>query len=502
MINHYNLAIGRPYKADTDLARHALENITTRLNFFDPSGRFNPEDPGIHPADPDPEQSAADDILPFFKSLGINTICGKEISDRNVVFTTGITGGYADMVEILAERSQFRQWCRKPVFIMPVPSYFHYINIPKHSGFEVVFLTRETDGSIDLRKLEQLIVSVNAISGSFVSCYYNSNPSAPMGHIRGVAETEALVKIFKKYTDIFLIDDFVDWGLEHINKIPQSFIMYPELSERAALLMGVSKSLGLPKLRAGMALAPENIAHSIANKISQRMDIPNGLSTEVMRLAFTDSEHFKHFTSLANAENALSLKLMKSLLFGAENVEFTNQKEKDKISEIVVTCLNGDIKRAREWLGTGIDGVSPVIEPEAGIFYLLDFSAWKGKYIAGSGGQTWKLIENEKDIASLLLRYGLKLMMGGETGGFKPEEMVMRATFSHSPETIVGAMARLRQVRGVVGNTPQEAVTAYRRDEAQTTAPKPWLFDASSRVEDGAEGSGPLNANALVGQRV
>jgi aspartate/methionine/tyrosine aminotransferase len=150
-------------------------------------------------------------------------------------------------------------------------------------------------------------------------------------------------------------------------------------------------------------------------------------------------------------------------LSGFEGAHLTKPDEKEIISAIVTRYLNGDTKRANEWLQNGIEGVKTVIEPEAGIFYLLDFSSWKGKYMSSPDGRSAKMIEKEEDIDSLLLQCGLKCMIGSETGGFEPEEMRMRVTFSHSPETIVEAMQRLQQARTMVYDIPQEAITAYKQ---------------------------------------
>ena len=135
------------------------------------------------------------------------------------------------------------------------PTYKQFSGVAKNLGVKVNSFSLEAGNNWALNRQELLdAVNLNTKVISLV------NPNNPTGKILSKEEMNAVVSIAQKF-DAWLLADEVYSGAERHNvDATQSFFGF---YEKVIIVNGLSKAYGLPGLRIGWVVAPENIINEL-----------------------------------------------------------------------------------------------------------------------------------------------------------------------------------------------------------------------------------------------
>ena len=135
------------------------------------------------------------------------------------------------------------------------PTYKQFSGAAKNLGVKVNSFSLEAGNNWALNRQELLdAVNPNTKVISLV------NPNNPTGKILSKEEMNAVVSIAQKF-DVWLLADEIYSGAERHNvDATQSFF---GLYEKVIIVNGLSKAYGLPGLRIGWVVAPENIINEL-----------------------------------------------------------------------------------------------------------------------------------------------------------------------------------------------------------------------------------------------
>lgn len=144
--------------------------------------------------------------------------------------------------------------------ILPAPFWVSYTEMVKFAeGNPVVIPTDVFENfKITKEKLEKAITSKTKL-------FIFSNPCNPSGSVYSKSELEALVSVFEKHKDIYVISDEI---YELINFVGShtSLASFSSIKERVVTINGVSKGFAMTGYRLGYSASNQEIA-SAASKI-------------------------------------------------------------------------------------------------------------------------------------------------------------------------------------------------------------------------------------------
>lgn len=479
---YIDASIGDPGRPFTHAAQYAFKKTRKVLHQYDNYGEY--------------ERKVIFSIMNYFNDvIGIKRQGWTGVGTDCFVITNGTTEGFAMLMAVLGkearEYNELTHQKTEPVILMPVPTYGLFFRQPEEHGIKVVKFAREADGSVDPKKLDDLITSIHAAGEQRVIAYYDSNPNNPTGYIRDQAQTRALGEVFKKHNDladdkmaedrkkvarddrwrlreelsnrIRIIDDMVYLGTEYGDKKPAPFMADETLFNDTFLITGGSK-IGLAALRAGIVIGHPNYAKKIHEKIKSNQYFPPIPALHALEAAFSmEPEHMeakKTHLNVMNAEHQFSGKFMKALINGIDSVEVT-ASERRRMAKAIMQAHGTEKEDANERLKAGIKDVKVVTNPEAGFFHLLDFSALKGKYYSNNAIHYKAYCGSElvKDEWALqhTHRASRLAFCSGTFVGFPIEDMIVRTSFAMPPEKIVELVDRIEYSLGWFADNEKDA---------------------------------------------
>lgn len=147
--------------------------------------------------------------------------------------------------------------------IIPTPYWVSYSELVKLGEGESVFIdtTIESDFKITPEQLEAAITPKSKL-------FMFSSPNNPTGTVYTRDELAALVKVFEKYPQIYIISDEI---YEHINFIGAhvSIAEFENIKDRVIIINGLSKAYAMTGWRLGFSASSKEIADACDKLQSQ-----------------------------------------------------------------------------------------------------------------------------------------------------------------------------------------------------------------------------------------
>lgn len=147
--------------------------------------------------------------------------------------------------------------------IIPTPYWVSYSELVKLAEGESVFIdtTIESEFKITPQELEAAITPKTKL-------FMFSSPNNPTGSVYTREELEALVKVFEKHPNIYIISDEI---YEHINFLDKhvSIAEFPSVKDRVIIINGLSKAYAMTGWRLGYSASNKEIANACDKLQSQ-----------------------------------------------------------------------------------------------------------------------------------------------------------------------------------------------------------------------------------------
>jgi aspartate/methionine/tyrosine aminotransferase len=372
----------------------------------------------------------------------------------------------------------------KPVIIMPVPTYGHFLDVVRKNGeIEIITICRDPqlNWAVNPQILKEKIISL-AKEGKRVVSYFDSNPNNPTGYVRGEKDTRDLAKVIHEMTRIYerhdrklydaecertdgdrtyrsgiatrirVIDDMVYSGLEYQGE-PKAFAFcrLPEMQKYTFTLIGPSKN-GLAGMRAGLIIGDSNDVFEL-----QRMERLQGYCPSVMTMSLLSNiynnaaeptkwreAYQKKATTYYHYASLLTKALINGLPSMQDEIDETSLKRMVKDIRKVKSC---SALEAKKFLSQGISGVEVITSPQAGFFHLVDFSGLQGKRYDDDYdcGENARVFEDEFDISRLQEKFNFA-MASGQYTGLDSKKCIRRITFAMQPPEIIDMVDRIRGI--------------------------------------------------------
>ena len=208
-------------------------------------------------------------------------VCTKLLRDNNLNFTpdqivvsTGAKQSIANVVLAIVDAGD--------EVIIPTPYWVTYSEIVKLAGGKPVLVKTSFENGYKITAAE-LALNINERTKLFMF----SSPCNPTGAVYTKDELAALVTVFEKYPDVFIMSDEI---YEYINyeSMHESIAQFESIKDRTIVINGLSKGYAMTGWRVGYIAAPILIAKacdklqgqftSATNAIAQRAAITALLS--------------------------------------------------------------------------------------------------------------------------------------------------------------------------------------------------------------------------------
>lgn len=182
-----------------------------------------------------------------------NAVCFKLKRDNNleyqpsqVVVSTGAKQALANTILSLINPGD--------EVILPTPYWVSYRELIKLAeGIAVTIpATVANDFKITPEQLENAITPKSRM-------FLFSSPCNPTGSVYSRSELEALVKVFEKYPDIFIVSDEI-YELINFNGKHESIAQFESVRNRVVIINGVSKGFAMTGWRLGYSVSSMEIA--------------------------------------------------------------------------------------------------------------------------------------------------------------------------------------------------------------------------------------------------
>jgi aspartate aminotransferase len=199
---------------------------------------------------------------------------GLHFTPEQIVVSTGAKQCIANLVLALVDKDD--------EVIIPTPYWVTYSEIVKLAGGKPILVNTkfENDYKITAKELEENICSKTKL-------FMFSSPCNPTGSIYTKSELEALVNVFEKHPNIYIMSDEI---YEYINYVGvhESIAQFESVKDRTIVINGLSKGYAMTGWRVGYLAAPVDVAKacdkiqgqftSATNSIAQRAAITALLS--------------------------------------------------------------------------------------------------------------------------------------------------------------------------------------------------------------------------------
>ncbi len=208
-------------------------------------------------------------------------VCTKLLRDNNLNFTpdqivvsTGAKQSIANVVLAIVDAGD--------EVIIPTPYWVTYSEIVKLAGGKPVLVKTSFENGYKITAAE-LALNINERTKLFMF----SSPCNPTGAVYTKDELAALVTVFEKYPDVFIMSDEIYEYINYEGK-HESIAQFESVKERTIVINGLSKGYAMTGWRVGYIAAPISIAKacdklqgqftSATNAIAQRAAITALLS--------------------------------------------------------------------------------------------------------------------------------------------------------------------------------------------------------------------------------
>jgi aspartate aminotransferase len=305
---------------------------------------------------------------------------GLDYKPENIVASTGAKQSLANVIFALVDEDD--------EVIIPTPYWVTYSELVKMARGKVVEIQSSLESGFKISP-EQLEAAITSKTKAFLF----SSPCNPSGAVYSKEELAALVEVFKKYPDIYIISDEI---YEYINFVGthESIASFDGMKERTIIVNGLSKGFAMTGWRLGYIAASPEIAKACEKLQGQ-------------------------FTSGTNSitQKAAVTALTKDLRPSMEMVKEFERRRK-RVLELVKE----------------IPGIH-CTEPEGAFYIFPDVSSYFGK----TDGET--TISNSNDFCMYLLNNAHVSSVMGDAFG---DPKCVRFSFANSMEKIEEGWKRIK----------------------------------------------------------
>lgn len=168
--------------------------------------------------------------------------------------------------------------------IIPAPYWVSYPEMVKLAEGTPIIVSAGIEQDFKITPA-QLDSAITAKTKALILC----SPSNPTGSVYSQEELAGLVEILVKYPDIIVIADEI---YEHINYIGkhQSIAQFKEISDRVAIVNGVSKAYAMTGWRIGFIAGPEWLIKGCNKLQGQYTSGPCSVSQKAAEAAYTETQ--------------------------------------------------------------------------------------------------------------------------------------------------------------------------------------------------------------------
>jgi len=279
--------------------------------------------------------------------------------------------------------------------IIPTPYWVSYSEMVVLAEGKSVFIDTDIESDFKITP-EQLEAAITPKSKLFMF----SSPCNPTGSVYSKDELAALVKVFEKHPDIFILSDEI---YEHINFVDQheSIAQFDSIKDRVIIVNGFSKAFAMTGWRLGYIAASKEIA---AANDKMQGQTTSGTCSIAQRAGIAAYEQ--------GLETVLEMK-----------------KAFARRRQLVYELLND------------IPGVKTNL-PDGAFYFFPEISSFFGKKDADGN-----VIKDSADLALYLLNVGHVATVGGDSFG---NNNYIRLSYAASDESLVEALRRIKAALGLL----------------------------------------------------
>jgi len=321
-------------------------------------------------------------------------ICDKLKSENNldydisqIVVSTGAKQSLSNVILTLINPGE--------EVIIPTPYWVSYSEMVILAEGKSVFIDTTIDSDFKITP-EQLEAAITPKSKLFMF----SSPCNPTGSVYSKDELAALVKVFEKYPNIYILSDEI---YEHINFVDkhESIAQFDSIKDRVIIVNGFSKAFAMTGWRLGYIAANKEIA---AANDKMQGQTTSGTCSIAQR------------AGIAAYEQGLATVLEMKKAFARRR-------------QLVYDLLND------------IPGVKTNL-PDGAFYFFPEISSFFGKKDADGN-----VINDSADLALYLLNVGHVATVGGDSFG---NNNYIRLSYAASDESLIEALRRIKVALGLL----------------------------------------------------
>lgn len=277
--------------------------------------------------------------------------------------------------------------------IIPTPYWVSYSEMVALADGESVFIDTDIDSDFKItpQQLEAAITDKTKV-------FMFSSPCNPTGSVYSKEELKALVSVFEKHPQIFIISDEI---YEHINfeNKHESIAQFSSIKDRVIIVNGFSKAFAMTGWRLGYIAANKEIA-SANNKLQSQTT-----------------------SGTCSIAQKAGLEAYKGGLEKVLEMKETFERRRQLVYDLL----------------TNIPGVKTNL-PQGAFYFFPEISSFFGKKTPQG-----KVIENSMDLALYILNEGHVSTVAGSAFG---NNNYIRISYAASDDTLKEALKRIKEVLG------------------------------------------------------
>ncbi|MGN0003538.1 MAG: pyridoxal phosphate-dependent aminotransferase [Sphingobacterium composti] len=277
--------------------------------------------------------------------------------------------------------------------IIPTPYWVSYSEMVNLAEGKSVFIDTDIESNFKITP-EQLEAAITPKSKVFMF----SSPCNPTGSVYSKEELEALVKVFEKHPNIFIISDEI---YEHINFVDkhESIAQFDSVKDRVIIINGFSKAFAMTGWRLGYIAANKEIAAANDKLQGQTTSGTCSISQRAGIIAYEQG-----LDSVYEMKEAFARR-----------------------RQLVYDLLND------------IPGVKTNL-PEGAFYFFPEISSFFGKK-----DPEGNVIKDSSDLALYLLNFGHIATVGGDSFG---NNNYIRLSYAASDDNLKEALRRMKEALG------------------------------------------------------
>lgn len=192
---------------------------------------------------------------------------------ENIIISTGAKQSLANSIFALVDEGD--------EVIIPTPYWVTYSELVKMARGKVIEIKTSIESSFKISP-EQLESAITPRTKVFLF----SSPCNPSGAVYSKEELQALVQVFVKYPEVYIISDEIYEYITFVGK-HESIAQFLELKERTIIINGLSKGFAMTGWRLGYMAANKEIASACEKLQGQSTSGANSVTQKAAIAALT-----------------------------------------------------------------------------------------------------------------------------------------------------------------------------------------------------------------------